>query len=188
MLGQGHPTRVGASADKKWVGSRGRSRLRSGNPNDSLLEASPTTLQFLGVEPADNLRSSAAERTKRFSNAKILNGKFEDLPLGSHSVDYIYSLVAFHWVTDLEKWVSELSRVFREDGEIDIIFSGRETGKEFIRKTTPVLFKHLSPKQIMDAALSQQRLTVETTKKAFGRAFSARNLTVSESYHTYYDS
>jgi len=117
----------------------------------------------------------------------VLNGRFEELPLESQSVDYLYSLIAFHWVTDVEKSVAELARVVKNDGEMDIIFSGRHTGKEFISKTSPIYFKHLSARQIMDAALSRQRLTVEGVDEAFRPLFGSRNLTVSESYHTYYD-
>lgn len=40
----------------------------------------------------------------------------------------------------------------------------------------------------MNAALSRQRLTFEATKDAFAPIFGARNLDVSESYHTHYDS
>jgi ubiquinone/menaquinone biosynthesis C-methylase UbiE len=153
----------------------------------SMVQAGDKNLQFIGVEPAENLKNNASERVKQFSNAKVLNGKFEELPLESNSVDYLYSLIAFHWVTDVEKAVAELDRVLKKDGEMDIIFSGRNTGKEFIGKTTPIYFKHLSPRQIMDAALSRQRLTIENCEDAFTPLFGSRNLTVSESYHTFYD-
>jgi ubiquinone/menaquinone biosynthesis C-methylase UbiE len=153
----------------------------------SLIESSANNLQFIGIEPADNLRNNAIERTKKYSNSRVLNGRFEELPLQSHSVDYLYSLIAFHWVTDVEKAVAEIARVLKEDGEIDIIFSGRHTGKEFISKTSPIFFKHLSPRQIIDAAMSRQRLTVAATEAAFRPLFGSRNLSVSESYHTYFD-
>lgn len=153
----------------------------------SIIESSNKSQQYIGIEPADNLRNNAAERMKKYENARLLNGRFEELPLDSNSVDYLYSINAFHWVTDVDKSVNELARVLKESGEIDIIFSGRFTGKEFISKTTPIYFKHLTPRQIMDAALSRQRLTVEGVDEAFGKMFGSRNLTVSESYHTYYD-
>lgn len=154
----------------------------------TLIESSNDKTQFIGIEPADNLRNNAAERMKKYANARLLNGRFEELPLEPNSVDYLYSINAFHWVTDVEKSVAELSRVLKKNGELDIIFSGRHTGKEFISKTTPIFFKHLSPRQIMDAALSRQRLTVEIVDDAFRPVFGSRNLTVSDSYHTYYDS
>jgi len=153
----------------------------------SMAEAGGDTLQLIGVEPADSLRENAAERTKRFPNVRVLNGRFEELPLDTGSVDYLYSMIAFHWVTDVEKSVKELARVLKPDGELDIIFSGRFTGKEFINKTTPIYFKHLSARQIMDAAMSRQRLTVESTNDAFRSIFGSRNLSVTESYHTFYD-
>lgn len=154
---------------------------------ESLIESGSDKTQFVGVEPAEKLRLNAAERMKKYANAKLLDGRFEELPLESNSVDYLFSINAFHWVTDVEKSVHELARVLKENGELDIIFSGRHTGKEFISKTTPVYFKHLSPRQIMDAALSRQRLTVETVDDAFRPVFGSRELSVSDSYHTYYD-
>lgn len=39
----------------------------------------------------------------------------------------------------------------------------------------------------MDAALSRQRLTVQAVDDAFRPQFGSQNLTVSESFHTYYD-
>jgi ubiquinone/menaquinone biosynthesis C-methylase UbiE len=154
----------------------------------SLIESGDRRIEFVGVEPADNLRKSAAERTKGFPNAKVLNGKFEDLPLEPSSVDYLYSIFAFHWVSDINKSVFELARVLKEDAEMDLFFSGKHSGKEFVSKTTPVYFKYLTPRQLMSAARAQQRLTVEDIENAFRPLFGSRNLTVSDSYHTYYDS
>jgi len=154
----------------------------------SLIESGDESIKFIGVEPADNLRKSAIARTKEFPNAKVINGKFEDLPLESSSVDYLYSILAFHWVSDIDKSVSELARILKKDGEMDLFFSGKHSGKEFASKTTPVYFKYLSPRQLMDAARAQQRLTIEDIDNAFRPLFGSKGLTVSESYHTYYDS
>jgi ubiquinone/menaquinone biosynthesis C-methylase UbiE len=154
----------------------------------SLIETSDENITFIGVEPADNLRKNAIERTKRFPNAQVLNGTFENLPIESYSVDYLYSILAFHWVSDIRNAVLELSRILKKDGEMDLFFSGKHSGKEFAGKTAPINFKYMSPRQLMDAAVSQQRLTLEGIDSAFRPEFGSKDLTVSESYNTYYDS
>ncbi|MBV8892642.1 MAG: class I SAM-dependent methyltransferase, partial [Acidobacteria bacterium] len=50
--------------------------------------------QFIGVEPAQKMRDLAIERTKGHANIKIFDGRFENLPLESASVDYLYSIFA----------------------------------------------------------------------------------------------
>ena len=32
----------------------------------------------------------------------VIEGRFESIPLESASIDYLYSVLAFHWTTDLE--------------------------------------------------------------------------------------
>ena len=59
-------------------------------------------VQFVGIEPAVNMREIAIKRTAKHPNVKVLDGRFENLPLESGSVDYLYSILAFHWTTDLE--------------------------------------------------------------------------------------
>jgi ubiquinone/menaquinone biosynthesis C-methylase UbiE len=154
----------------------------------TFVETGDRTNSFIGVEPAEGLRNGATERVKRFPNARVYEGKFEDLPLDSNSVDYLYSIFAFHWVSDINQSAAELARVLKDTGEMDLFFSGKFTGKEFNTKTTPVYFKFLTPKLMMEAAKSQQKLTVDDIDKAFRPLFGARELTVAESYHTYYDS
>ncbi len=154
----------------------------------SLVEMGASSIQFVGVEPAENLRSSACHRLKSFANARVIDGKFEDLPLDSHSADYIYSILAFHWTKDLTKSVSELSRVLKSDGEMDLLFIGKDTGKDFLKRISPIYFKKLSARQVLDMASERQRLTVEDVQNAFSPAFTGRNLQITETYQTFYDS
>jgi len=157
---------------------RDLARLASGNPPDK---------QFIGVEPAANLRNLAIRYTENHPNVQILDGSFEDLPLDYGSVDYLYSILAFHWTTDLEKSVYELARVLKPDGEMDLTFVGRHNGREFIQKTTPIFFKYMTPAQLVEAATLRKQLTLEATAALFRKAFGEERLTVTESYHTYYD-
>jgi ubiquinone/menaquinone biosynthesis C-methylase UbiE len=144
-------------------------------------------VRFVGVEPAGNMREIAAARAARYPNVRIVDGRFERLPLETHSVDYLYSILAFHWTTDPHKSVAELARVLRAMGELDLTFIGRNNGREFIKKTTPVFFKYLTPAMMVEAVSSRQQLTLEAATALFREAFDSAALSVTESYHTYYD-
>jgi ubiquinone/menaquinone biosynthesis C-methylase UbiE len=144
-------------------------------------------VQFIGVEPAANMRKIATERTARHSNVQVLEGSFENLPLASRSVDYLYSILAFHWTTDLDKSVAELARVLKPTGEMDLTFIGRQNGREFIRTTTPVFFKYMTPAMMVKAASLRKQLTLEQAVTLFGKAFEPPKLSVTESYLTYFD-
>jgi ubiquinone/menaquinone biosynthesis C-methylase UbiE len=122
------------------------------------LVASHPHVQFIGVEPAANMRKLADARAADYPNARILEGRFESLPLETHSVDYLYSILAFHWTSDLDKSVAELARIPRPTGEMDLTFIGRHNGREFIQKTTPVFFKYgSSPARQIAPKLNEAR-------------------------------
>jgi ubiquinone/menaquinone biosynthesis C-methylase UbiE len=159
----------------------------TGRELTQLASLSSPALQFIGVEPAANMRKIAIARTDQLSNVRILSGSFESLPLENGSVDYLYSILAFHWTTDLDKSVTELGRVMTPTGEMDLTFIGRHNGREFIQKTTPVFFKYMSPSAMVKAASLRKQLTLEETTALFRKAFSSPGLSVEESYHTYYD-
>ena len=152
-----------------------------------LASASPPDVRFIGVEPAANMRSIAVGRTAHFPNVRIIDGRFERLPLESQSIDYLYSILAFHWTTDLGKSVAELARVMKPTGELDMTFIGRHNGREFIRKTTPVFFKYLTPATMIKAVSLRKQMTLEAATALFRTAFGPPGLSVTESYHTCYD-
>jgi ubiquinone/menaquinone biosynthesis C-methylase UbiE len=147
----------------------------------------PQTIQFVGVEPAANMRKLAAARTAPFSNVRVLEGRFEALPLETHSADYLYSILAFHWTSDLRKSIAELARVLKPSGEMDLMFIGRHNGREFIQKTTPVFFKYMTPAMMVQAVSLRKQLPLDEATTLFREAFDAAELTVSESYHTRHD-
>jgi ubiquinone/menaquinone biosynthesis C-methylase UbiE len=153
-----------------------------------LASSTASRTQFIGVEPAAKMRELAAARTAEYDNVRILDGSFERIPLEERSVDYLYSILAFHWVTDLERSVSEIRRVLRSSGGIDLSFIGRENGREFIQKTTPVFFRYLSPAEMIRTVSLRKQLTVEQAAALFGRFFPRERLRVEESFTTYYDS
>ncbi len=144
-------------------------------------------VKFIGVEPAANMRNIATARTARHPNVQVLEGSFESLPLESGSVDYLYSILAFHWTTDLDKSAIELARVLKSTGEMDLTFIGRQNGREFIRTTTPVFFKYMTPAMMVKATSLRKQLTLEQTAALFGKVFESHKLSVTESYLTYFD-
>ena len=145
-------------------------------------------IRFIGVEPAQNMRARAVEATKKHGNVEILEGSFERLPLESSSVDYLFSIHALHWVTDLEQSVKELSRVLKPSGEMDLFFIGRNNGFEFIRKTTPIFLKYMGPTLLLESASMRKQVTRETASRLFETGFGKERLVVDETHHTYYDS
>lgn len=153
----------------------------------SLIESGKPDVQYIGVEPAENLRKSANEKIKAFANAKVIEGKFEELPLESASVDHLYSILAFHWTKDLNKSIQELARVLKPDGHLDLVFIGKDAGKDFLKKISPIYFKKLSARQVLDMASERLRLTVEEVEESFRPVFFERNLQVVETFETFFD-
>ena len=143
--------------------------------------------QFIGIEPAKNMRERATARIKDHENVLILDGRFEKIPLPSNSVDYLYSILAFHWTTDLGTSVKEISRVLKPDGTMDLFFIGRNNGREFIRKTTPIFLKYLGPAQLLQSALLRKQLTKDEAFRLFEAEFDSSRLTLEETYEKYYD-
>jgi ubiquinone/menaquinone biosynthesis C-methylase UbiE len=145
-------------------------------------------MQFIGVEPAPNMLRRAVERTNGWPEVQIYEGSFERLPLESASVDYLYSIHAFHWTTDVTRSIQELARVLKPAGEMDLFFIGRDNGHEFIRKTTPIFLKYMGPTLLLKSASLRKQLTKGAARQHFEQEFDHRRLLVEESYETYYDS
>jgi ubiquinone/menaquinone biosynthesis C-methylase UbiE len=152
-----------------------------------LASTSKAGVQFIGVDPAANMRKRAIQRTKDHANVRILDGRFEEIPLPSASVDYLYSIFAFHWTTDLSASVKEMARVLKPNGEMDLFFIGRNNGREFIRRTTPIFLKYMGPARLLDSARLRRQLTRDAAFELFANCFNHDRLSVEESYQTYYD-
>jgi len=150
-------------------------------------KAGSSEVRFLGVEPAEELRGRAVKLLNDLKNVRVLNGRFEDLPIKSGTVDYLFSILAFHWTTSLESSVRELSRVLKPDGCMDLFFTGRNTGREFKAKTTPIFLKYMGPGFLLASASLRQHLTSSATEELFSGVFPENRLKVRESFHTCYD-
>jgi ubiquinone/menaquinone biosynthesis C-methylase UbiE len=149
-------------------------------------QSSPAA-SFVGLDPAPNMRVVARQKTQDFRQVQILDGCFEHIPLTSQSVDYLFSIFAFHWATDLNRAVSEIARVLRPAAAMDLFFVGRNNGREFIQKTSPIFLKYMGPALFVQAAKLRKQLTKDEAFALFAKYLDPRRLLIEESYNTYYD-
>jgi ubiquinone/menaquinone biosynthesis C-methylase UbiE len=145
-------------------------------------------IQFIGIEPAENMRRCAQRRIENRTNISILKGCFEEIPLESQSVDYLFSIFAFHWVTDLRASAQEIRRVLKPNGHMDLFFIGRNNGHEFIRKTSPIFLKYMGLGRFLESARMRTQLTRAESLRLFSKTFDPRQVDADESCETYYDS
>jgi len=159
----------------------------SGRAIHALAAAAPPHTKFVGIDPAENMCRVAAQKTALQKRVQIRQGSFENIPLESASVDYLYSILAFHWVTDLAASVSELARVLKPNGEMDLFFIGRDNGREFIQKTSAIFLKYMGPALLLDSARLRKQLTRDAALQLFAGVFEPSCLSVEESFRTYFD-
>ena len=159
----------------------------SGRAIHALAAAAPPHTQFVGIDPAENMCRVAAQKTALQKGVQIRQGSFENIPLESASVDYLYSILAFHWVTDLAASVAELARVLKPNGEMDLFFIGRDNGREFIQKTSAIFLKYMGPALLLDSARLRKQLTRDAALQLFSGVFEPSCLSVEESFRTYFD-
>jgi ubiquinone/menaquinone biosynthesis C-methylase UbiE len=153
----------------------------------SLAATARPDVTFIAVDPADTMCEIARERTHSDERIRVLHGAFENIPLESHSVDNLYSILAFHWVTDLQASIAEISRVLKPGGAMDLFFIGRNNGREFIQKTSPIFLKYMGPARFLDSARLRKQLTRESALQLFSQKCDPTRLRVEESYDTYFD-
>jgi ubiquinone/menaquinone biosynthesis C-methylase UbiE len=153
-----------------------------------LAARSSPDLELIGVDPAPNMCRRARKLAEGYPNIRILEGSFEDLPLESASVDYLYSTLAFHWCADPERAVEEIARVLHPAGSMDLVFIGRENGCEFIKATSPIFLRHMGPELLLRSARLRRQLTRSEADALFRKALPARSLSVEETFETYHDS
>jgi ubiquinone/menaquinone biosynthesis C-methylase UbiE len=144
-------------------------------------------VRLIGIDPAENMCTLARSRVRRFPNVHIQEGSFEHIPLDAGSVDYLVSIFAFHWTTDPSAAVAELRRVLRPGAEMDLFFIGRNNGREFIRKTTPIFMKYMGPALLLESARMRRQLTKDQAHTLFVQHFRPSDLSIEESYDTYWD-
>lgn len=153
----------------------------------TLARKAPPGVRFVGIDPAENMRKLALHRLRPFPTVQIEDGSFESIPLATGSVDYLFSIFAFHWTTDLDSAVTEIRRVLTPTANVDLFFIGRQNGREFIQQTTPIFLKHMGPALLLESARMRKQLTKDEAYQLFAKAFRASELSIDESYHTYHD-
>jgi len=130
-----------------------------------LRSRAPDTMTLIGIEPAEQMRLLAEQRSAGVAGIEFREGRFEELPLAEASVDYLYSIWALHWTTEPDRAAAEIKRVLKDDGEMDLWFTGLNTGGEFSRKTGEVLRRYVG---------LEARLRAASVGNAF-RSFSSSN-------------
>ena len=148
---------------------------------------SSAAVRFIGVEPAAGMRRRATALTEHLPNVSVMDGAFEALPVAPFSVDYLFSIDAFHWVSDVSQAINELARVLKPSGEMDLFFNGSNNGRDFVRATTPVYSKYLGLRELVAVAKLRHQLARDEAEALFGKAFGAHRVVVDEAYETYYD-
>ena len=135
----------------------------------------PPTATLVGIEPADGMRAVAAATTGPDRRITVRDGRFEHLPVDDQSIDFAFSLWAFHWAIDPARAVAELARILKPTGSADLIFVGRHNGGRFAEITGDVLAHHLSWEERVAAAEVMQpydRPMLEGLFARFGDAVS----------------
>lgn len=143
--------------------------------------------RYLGIEPAAKLLERCSERSQSAAGLGFRAGSFEELPLGTGEVDYLYSILAFHWVTNEDTAAREVDRVLGRKATADLFFVGCSNGREFIEKTTPVLLRFMGLSSLLSAAQMRRQLTREEAHQVFARAMPTRRVETSETFRTYHD-
>ncbi len=151
------------------------------------LAARTPAARFIGVEPAENMRRRAEDRTRELPNVEIRAGAFESMPLEDRSIDYMYSINAFHWAPDHQRSLAEMGRVMRRPGRIEHCFIGRDIGREFIRATSPIFLRYMGPKRLLEAATMRHQYTRDQAEELFGRVFGQDRVEATEVYQVYHD-
>ncbi len=124
-------------------------------------------VRSIGVEPAAGMLDVAREKYQGNDDYSFFEGSFEALPVEDKSVDHIVSTLALHWVKSLEVAATEMRRVLKDDGAVDILMIARDDGHQFKKSIVAALRKHLTFSQIMATASLVQRARPDQVIEAF---------------------
>lgn len=79
--------------------------------------------EVVAVEPVAGMRDVLA---RELPDARVLDGRAEDLPLDDASVDAVTVAQAFHWF-DGDRALAEMQRVLAPGGRLAVVFNRRDT-------------------------------------------------------------
>jgi ubiquinone/menaquinone biosynthesis C-methylase UbiE len=73
----------------------------------------------IAIEPVDGMRAVLA---RQVTDARVMSGTAEAIPLPDASVDAVFVAEAFHWF-DLDRAPAEIARVLRPGGHLAVLFN-----------------------------------------------------------------
>jgi len=71
---------------------------------------------------------------------------------------------------------------------MDLFFIGRNNGREFIQRTSPIFLKYVGPALFLDSTRMRKQLKKEEAFQLSAATLPQERLSTEESYETYYDS
>ncbi len=134
----------------------------------------------IGVEPAKGMLEIAEDKYKDDKKYTFHEGSFEKIPVENGSVDKIISTLALHWVKSIEIAASEMRRVLKRSGSLDILMIAKDDGHNFKRAIVETMKKHLTFEQIMRTATLVQRVKIEKLNEIFAETFKGFNVNVTK--------
>jgi len=127
--------------------------------------------KLIGIEPARGMLELAKKKYNFDKNIAFFEGTFACMPLENESVDKIISTLAMHWVPSIDDSLKELKRVLKPNGSVDIMMTEKDDGDNFKNPIVKAMKRHLSFKQIMNAATLSQRVSSNHIVKHFSKYF-----------------
>ena len=76
--------------------------------------------------------------TRLTPGVEVLDGRAEDIPLDSGSIDAVICAQAFHWF-DVTKAVEEIHRVLKPGGTLGLIWNVRDESVEWVADLTRII-------------------------------------------------
>lgn len=124
-------------------------------------------VEYIGIDPAAGMLDVALDKYKDMDKISFKEGSFENTGLPDKSVDRIVSTLALHWVESVEIAATEMFRVLKGGGQVDILMIAKEDGEQFKKAIVNALRKHLSFSQIMKTSNLVQRIKEKRLREAF---------------------
>ena len=94
-----------------------------------------TDAALTAVEPVASMREKLAAR---FPTLSISEGRAEDLPLASVSMDAIACAQAFHWFANRDA-LTEMHRVLRPGGRLGLVWNARDESVDWMAAITDII-------------------------------------------------
>lgn len=133
------------------------------------IEFSKRGVHMIGIDPSEAMLSIARSRT---SSVEWKNGKAENIPLGSESVDGVLAILTTHHWTNQDKGYAELGRVMKHGSRL-VIFTATpgQMRAYWLNHYFPGMIrdsgKHMLPFETIEVNLLKAGFTEITPEKYF---------------------